>query len=248
MSLNTKLSILFTLLFFSSSLVWFIFPFFNLEPFLVFITGLIAIERIYDTYFKQKFAEWKMEKQNLTYIKSNKKLNAIEGSFKEFSEGVELQLRPQSIKHTPCKLQVYFNQTSLDIRATFDNDLTSKPYYKFDIGYEHEDEFSFEKASNKYFLAQYDIDEDGLDEYIFGVIDGRDIEINVIKFFPPLRDKDLNRRANWSVVERLRADFILPDPPVVEIIDNTIVIQRGHRGFYYKWLFTEQEIADVSYT
>lgn len=244
---SRKLSIIFTLLFFSSSLIWFIFPTFNLEPFLVFVTAALAIERLYDTYFRQKLAEWRTERQDFTYLKSSQKVNAVEGCFQNFSSGIELILRPQSIKHTPNKLEVYFNQTSLDLRATFDNGTTSKPFYKFDIGYESEEEYAFEKVTNKYFLVQYDIDKDGLDEYIFGVIDGRDIEINVIKFFPPLREKDLNRRANWSVVERLRADFILPDPPVVEIIDNTIVIQRGHRGFYYKWLFTEQEVADVSY-
>jgi len=246
LTFNTKLSVLFTLLFFIFAATWFAFPELNLEPLIVLVTAIIAFERLYDSYFKCRLAELLAKKQNYNFINTSKKVNAIEGGFNEFSAGAELELWPQKVKHTPNKIEVYFNQTSLDLRATFENNTTSKPYYKFDIGYNSDEEYALEKVTNQYFLIQYDIDNDGLDEYLFGVIDGKDVEINVLKYFPPLRENDLNRRANWSVIERVRADFIVK-PIVVELNGNTLKIERGHRGFYYKWLFTENEVADVSY-
>ncbi|ARD43798.1 hypothetical protein [Colwellia sp. PAMC 21821] len=245
-SSNTKLSIILTLLFVSSAIIWFAFPKYNLEPWIVLITAVIAVERLYHSHFKLKIKQLFTKKQNYIFLNSDKKINALEGSFDDFSNGVTLKLNDQSLLNTPTEIRIFFNQIGLDMKAYFTNKLTVKPLFKFDIGYYNGKEYRAEKITNNYFILQYDIDNDGIDEFIFGVIDNCDIQINILKYHPPLREEDVVRKANWTILANITAEAIRCTSPKIEIKDNTIKIDRCIRGFYYKWIFTNPEVVDVS--
>lgn len=149
---------------------------------------------------------------------------------------------------SPNKIQVFFNQLSLDLNAEYQNGQRVQLPYKFELGYDKADpEISMEKESNKYFIGQYDFDEDGIDEIIFAVQDNdqadNGISISVIKYFPPSNESYINRKENWELLGFFSAGLLSPCEGVIK--DKSIRFDRGLRGFYYEWTFVKGKFIDT---
>ena len=118
-----------------------------------------------------------------------------------------------------------------------------------DVGYEKVDEPPiFPKKTNEYIVAQFDIDGDGVDELVLGIIDYeeilRDVQLTIYKYHPPLFTEDLNRSQNWQHLGTLTAYGIVGEVKI-ELKSRAVCIPRNHRGFYYKWTLADNKFIDI---
>ncbi|MEZ5477012.1 MAG: hypothetical protein R3E95_05855 [Thiolinea sp.] len=183
------------------------------------------------------------------YIYTKKRIYFIEGDFNKFSDGIKLK-PPRSIyKNQPKSISVYYEQTRLILRVNYgDKDLYLP--YKFDVGYEHDEnhEYSWEKPSNDYILAYIDINDDSLYELFFIVIDksldfGFDIQLNIFQYHPPANRKDLIRKENWSLIGNMKT-FVNTSQVRFEIEKNKIYIISHFRGYYHEWHYVDGGFVD----
>ena len=183
------------------------------------------------------------------YIKTKKKIYFVEGSLEKFSDGVSLK-PPRSIyKNQPKSISVYFEQLRLVLRSLCENKDIYLPY-KFDVGYEYDEnkELSWEKPNNDYILAFIDINDDGLYELFFIVIDksaefGFEVQINVFQYHPPANKKDLPRAENWSLIGNMKAS-INTSEVIFSIEKNKIHITSHFRGWYHEWHYVDGGFID----
>jgi hypothetical protein len=180
-----------------------------------------------------------------SFIKGLK--NAKEFSFKEASTGYDFKTDFPNNELYPKKIQIFYNQTALDIKAIYTNNIRVRLPYSFDVGYESDGEMRWEKVSNKYVLGQYDFDKDGVDEIVFAVQDTKDLEnrigISVIKYFTPRKSNNVNRIENWELLGEFSTGLLSPCEGTIN--DKSIRFDRGLRGFYYEWTFVKGKFVDT---
>lgn len=172
--------------------------------------------------------------------------NGVVLNYKEASNGASyMPLFPNSII-APYKIEIFFNQVSLDIKAEYKNKQRVQLPYEFEYGYDKSDpELILEKTTNKYFMGQYDFDKDKIDEIIFAVQDksADALSVNIIKYHPPMNDKSISKKENWELIGVLSASMLNPIEGVIK--DSSIRFDRGLRGFYYEWTFVKGKFVDT---
>ena len=215
---------------------------------IVFLLVVITLPALYKFELLPWLDKLRIKKNNFAYLLSTKKLNAIEGDFSFFDKGAFLRLNKQGFENYPSTLIVFFEQTDFKLRVDFDG--KDKVYVSpnLKIGYLSDKECSVPKSSNKYFVVQYDIDGDGIDELLYGVIDKEDfqstVEVAVPRYHPPLFSKDVNRPENWERLEDMVAYGVQGDV-IVEIESNSLVIKRNFRDLYFKWAFVDGKVVHL---
>ena len=182
------------------------------------------------------------------YIESYKKIIFIEGSFNKFADGVSLKCIKSSYKNSPQHIKVYYQQNQLILQACFSKKECVKLPYKFKVGNESDGEMVWEKNENDYILAQTDINNDGIYEVLFIVIDkhpdfGFDLQINIFQFHPPANKKDRRRDENWSHIGNLTAHGINVSPKI-EIEKEFIRVKLSYHGCNNEWHYLKGEFID----
>ena len=107
-----------------------------------------------------------------------------------------------------------------------------------------------ERNKNHYILALNDINNDGLNEILFIVINedvenehGFELQINVFQYHPPENKSDIGRKENWSLIGNLKA-FGHAVSPKIEIGKGFIHVKVHFRGFYHEWHYIDGEFID----
>ncbi|SEA01752.1 hypothetical protein SAMN04488051_101352 [Alkalimonas amylolytica] len=178
------------------------------------------------------------------------KLNAVEFTYDDLFRGgaVKLNLVKQSFTNYPKVVRAYFEQSDITFQADFHNGSRTRLEHCFSLGYETGEEYKAPLKSNRYFIAQADIDSDGVEEVILGILDNSsgliDVELQVYKYFPPHFEKDIARQKNWELIGTLKAPGI-SETSLIEIKQGFIKISRNHRDFYHKWVFVDGKATDV---
>jgi hypothetical protein len=228
---------------------WVIFPEQNLEPVIVLLAAFIGIFPL----IKNELIPWseslRLKRKKFSHLNGSSNINGIEPSFDELFQvgGVQLNLVSQGFNQYPVKLSVFFDQIDFRFIAEFNNGKSIELKKRFNIGYEL-DEVSLPLKSNHYVVAQFDIDGDGIDEFILGVIvenSGlKDVQLTIYKFHPPLFEEDLSRAKNLACLGTVEAIGIVGTVNI-ELKKGAITIPRHHRGFYYKWAFVDGRFIDA---
>lgn len=244
-SLNLWLSLVTVLL----AVLWVLYPESNLEPLIVFLLAFISFRPLIRSEFIPWYEHRKATQKNFKIIRGSSKINAIEVSFQELIDNkfTTFNLIKQKFFHYPTEISIFFEQNNFKYVAHFQNGHSIVLKQHFKIGKETEENAFMPKQTNHYFFVQFDIDDDGIDEIIFGLIDKEDlqnVQLTVYKYHPPLLENDLPRAQNWSHIGTITANTILGDVRVL-IEKGTITIPRNLRGFYYKWAFIGEKIADI---
>lgn len=229
---------------------WVLFPGQNLEPVIVLLATSIGIFPL----FKNEFLPWlehkKLSQKKFKYISGCAKINAIEPDFDQLmnSGGVQINLVTQGFSQYPTRLCAFFEQTNFKFNATFYNGNSIELKNCFSIGYETGEETRSPKKSNQYLIAQFDIDNDSIDELILGVIDNdsvsTDVELIVYKYHPPLLEQDVTRVENLECIGTLVAHGVVGNVNI-ELKKGSATIPRNHRGFFYKWAFIDGRPLDI---
>lgn len=222
-------------------LVWLAYPDRNLEPLVVLLLVGVSLVPLYWLEFGPWLDGFKIRRCKFALLESKHKINAIEGDFKKFCDGVNLTLKRQRCENYPVCVKVFFEQTDLRVVAYFRNGEKVDIRPKIKIGYEEEGEVIFPKQTNEYALAQFDIDNDGIDEILLCVVDVEDfqksMQVCVLKYHPPYFYSDVSRMANWQVFERVIAHGVHQDK--ISIDTGSITIRCNFRDFVYKWDFVD---------
>lgn len=232
------------------AVAWVLFPEQNLEPVIVLLAAFTGIFPLVKNELLPWLESRKLRKKKFMFLSGSSKINAFEPSFEELFEvdGVELDLIPQSFSQYPVRLFAFFEQTDFRFKANFNNRKSIELNKCFDIGYDVEEEFKFPKKSNQYIIAQFDVDNDGVDEFILGIIDKdsvlMDVQLTIFKYHPPLLEQDLERVENWEYLGTIKAQGVV-GAVNVELKNGSITIPRNHRGVYYKWTFVDGQIIDI---
>lgn len=230
------------------AIVWVVVPNRNLEPLIVLVISVVALTPFYRSEFLPWIDNLKLQSGKFKYLESKSKLNAIEGDFDEFSNGINLVLRKQRFTNYPIEAAVFFEQIDMQLLVRFPEG--EKLYLRkgIEVGYEPDQEVSMPKLSNRYFLAQFDIDNDGVDELLFGVIDAEDfqntVQISVLKYHPPLYSVDIARAGNWQSFGKLVA-YGVHQSVKVKLAPGTITIARNFRDLEYKWSFIDKKAVYI---
>lgn len=232
----------------SLAIAWFVLPESNLEPIIVIVLSVGAFIPLYLHQIRPRIDAWRFGRRNFKFLASPKVINAIEGSFTEFERGKLLSLKKQKFPNYPLVAKVFFEQTQLRLVVEFSASVMVDLNPSFRIGNHDDDEVCLPKQTNRYFLAQFDVTGNGIDEIIFGVIDtsnGRaDIEVLIFEYHPPYLSSDVWRQENWRTFEGLRANAIDGEPKVI-LEKQVISIPRNFRNFEYKWIYAEQRLMYV---
>ncbi len=233
------------------ALVWVLFPEQNLEPLIVLILALIGLVPLVRSELIPWLEHLRLKRKKLNYLSGSSKINASESTFSEMFDGtpLELKLVKQGFHQYPVTIRAFFEQTDFRFKAYFDKGLSIELRKFFDVGYEKVDEPPiFPKKTNEYIVAQFDIDGDGVDELILGVIDCeeilRDVQLTIYKYHPSLFTEDLNRLHNWQCLGTLTAYGIVGEVKI-ELKSRAVCIPRNHRGFYYKWALADNKFVDI---
>lgn len=171
-------------------------------------------------------------------------------SYKDaFSEAHQIKLLKQKYETYPIAIDFYFNQVKFDLDVLFINDLKVKLPFEFPIGSEQTDAGFLEKESNSYFFGQYDFNNDGIDEIIFGVVavDSDDIPsvaVNIYSYTSPANPKDVTKLKNWTLEYQLVANGILGDVGI-NFQDRSVTIPRNLRGFYFEASWLKDHFVDT---
>ncbi len=189
---------------------------------------------------KEQFSDFRVDKP--VEIKPSdffiKGASGIEISCKQAERGSEYLLCFPVDIIAPKKITVRFEQVGLAFRVVFEENVTVQLPVSFDIGLESGDgEYFFPKNTNEYFIGQYDFDDDGIDEIIIAVKDevlsDNAIQVNVFKYYPPARQEHVYRKENWELMGNFLGGLMFPCE--AKITDNSVRMDRNHRGFYYEW-------------
>jgi hypothetical protein len=221
---------------------WVIFPARNLEPIIVLVITIVALTPYYQSEFLPWLDNFRLRQNGLNFLEAKSRLNAIEGCFDSFSKGVRLKLRRQHFPNYPTEAFVFFEQTDMQLLVEFPKG--EKLYLRkgIEVGYEQGQEVPLPKMSNKYFLAQYDIDGDGIDELLFGVIDVEEfqctVQVSVLKYHPPLFYSDVVRGGNWKIAKGVIA-YGVHSETKIKLEPGSISIARNFKGLVYKWSFID---------
>lgn len=227
------------------ALVWVARPAWNLEPWVVFFTISASSFPIYHYRIRPKLDEWRVSKQSFRSLVVSKPIHALEGNAESFLDGVEFKLNRQPVPNYPEKISVFFRQTRLCAMVLFGDGSQADIDLNFIVG-SIDDECHMPKDTNNYFIAQFDIDADGLDEIIIGVIDEEgpqsSCQLRVCKYYPPFDSNDVQRLENWKYFD-CQAFGIIGNVSI-RITSRSVKIPRNHRDLYFKWLFVDGEQID----
>ncbi|TMP21263.1 hypothetical protein CWC02_01685 [Pseudoalteromonas sp. S2721] len=233
------------------AVTWIFFPEENLEPIIVLMLAIVSIFPLIRSDLIPWFEHIKLQHKNFKSLSGSTKINACELTISEILNGdiLKLNLIKQKFHQYPTKVCAYFEQTDLRFRVYFDKGQSIELPKFFNVGYEEVDEPpSYPKNTNEYIVAQFDIDGDGIDELILGVIDCdeqiHNVQLSVYKFHPPLFAEDLNRIQNWQSLGTLTAHGII-GAVKIELEKGAICIPRNHRDFYYKWTLADSKFIDI---
>jgi hypothetical protein len=222
-------------------LLWFIYPDRNLEPLIVLLLLAVSLTPLYWLEFGPWLDELRIRNCKFSILESKHKLNALEGDFEEFSNGVSLKLKRQKSRNYPTYVKIFFEQTDLRFIAYFKNGEKVDIRPKIEIGYDDGDQLRFPKQSNQYALVQFDIDNDGVDEILLCVIDAdkfqKTMQVCVLKFHSPYFYPDVAREGNWHVFQDVIAYGVHQDKIFLD--SGSITIKRDFRDFVYKWNFVD---------
>lgn len=219
-----------------AALTWLIFPDINLEPLIVFIAAMTGIVPLVRSEFLPWFEHLKLNKRKFSFLTGSSKLNAVEFAFDDLcnGKGVRLNLVKQSFANYPKVACGYFEQSDIAFQVYFHNGSSTRLEHCFSLGYETAEEYKAPLSSNRYFIAQADIDSDGVEEIVLGMLDNSsgliDVELKVYKYFPPFFEKDTARSKNWELIGALKALGIV-ETPLIEIGQGFIKIPRNFRDF-----------------
>jgi hypothetical protein len=233
-----------------AALTWLIFPDINLEPLIVFIAAMTGIIPLVRSEFLPWFEHVKLRKKKFKFLSGSSKLNAVEFAFDDLcnGKGVKLNLTKQFFANYPKVACGYFEQSDISFQVNFHNGSSTRLEHCFSLGYETAEEYKAPLSSNRYFIAQADIDSDGVEEIVLGVLDDKsgliNVELKVYKYFPPYFEKDIARSKNLELIGTLKALGIV-ETPLIEIGQGFIKIPRNFRDFYYKWVFVDGKATDV---
>ncbi len=165
--------------------------------------------------------------------------------------GYKHQLNQADKYFYPAHIHVFFMQVGIFYHGKFPNGISCTLPCNFESGYKiHDDEFRTEKKSNKYFITQWDIDLDGVDEIIVGLLSEEDdaafyqLEINVIKFYPPYFANDIPRSENWKLIGKIQESSINTTPEIY-FVNNSIKIRYHFRGFTAEWHYVKDKFIRV---
>lgn len=223
---------------------WVVLPEAVLEPLIVLVLLLSGFVPIYQHQIRPSWDAYRLKKQGFKYLKGSKPLNAIEGDFANFSNGIKFELQSQSVPNFPIYAQVFFEQTQLRLVVHFNNGDRVDLNPSFNVGNDSDGEVIFPKRSNHYVLAQFDLNADGFDEVIFGVIESLEFESRihmlVFEYHPPFLERDVARFENWQVYGAACAVGVNGDP-VIHLERGTISIPRNFRSMEYKWSFIDNQ-------
>lgn len=232
----------------SLAIAWVVLPNSNLEPIIVLVLSVGAFVPLYLHQIRPRIDAWRLGKRNFTFLASPKVINAIEGSFTDFENGKSLSLKKQKVPNYPLIAKVFLEQTQLRLVVEFGTSVRVDLNPSFHIGNYIGDDVRLPKQTNCYFLAQFDVTGNGIDEIIFGVVDssdGRaDIEVLIFEYHPPYLPSDVGRQENWRRHEGLRATAIDGEPRVV-LEEQAISIPRNFRNFAYKWVYAEHRLMYI---
>ncbi len=144
------------------------------------------------------------------------------------------------------KISFFFAQTEITLR--YNNKSLDDEFgvgymkfleHNFKVGYDKE---GFSKPTNRYLVAQSDLDGDMVDELIIAVFDNNvvysiaGVSINVYK----------QLGHSVKLIGVLTADNILGNP-VIRIYKNKITVLRNLHGFYYQLTLEHGRVIDTSY-
>ncbi|BCD97719.1 hypothetical protein MARGE09_P1920 [Marinagarivorans cellulosilyticus] len=221
---------------------WVIFPDANFEPVIVLLLLVIGFVPIYQHQIHPWWDSYRLQKQGFKYLRGSGPMNAIEGDFAKFSSGLSFRLKSQKVPNYPVYARVFFEQTNLRLEVYFSDGEKVDLSPSFDIGSDTDSEVCLPKESNQYILAQVDLDDDGLDEIVFGVIESLECEskvhVLVFKYHPPYLKKDVGRYENWRIFPAANATGVHGDP-IVHLESGVISIPRNFRSMEYKWAFVD---------
>jgi len=183
---------------------------------------------------------------NKTFIQGLSNVKQL--TFKEASDGYDYFPNFPNNKLCPEKIQIFYNQLALDLKAVYSDKTRVRVPYSFDIGYETDGEMQWERNTNKYLLGQYDFDKDGIDEIVFAVQDNKGSDnglgICIIKYFQPSSRQSISRTQNWEMIGSFSGKMILGEP-IGYILNQSIKIPRNLRGFYYEWTYVKGKFIDT---
>jgi hypothetical protein len=233
------------------AVTWAFFPEENLEPIIVLMLAIVSIFPLVRSDLIPWFEHIKLQQKNFKSLSGSSKINASESTFSKMFDGtpLELKLVKQGFHQYSTTICAFFEQTDFRFKAYFDKGLSIELHKFFDVGYEKVDEPPiFPKKTNEYIVAQFDIDGDGVDELVLGIIDYedilRDVQLTIYKYHPPLFTEDLNRAQNWQHLGTLTAYGIVGEVKI-ELKSRAVCIPRNHRGFYYKWTLADNKFIDI---
>ena len=222
------------------ALAWIIFPEAVLEPIIVLLLLIVGFVPIYQHQIRPFWDAYRLKKQGFKYLSGPRPMNAIEGDFAKFSNGVRFELQSQKVPNCPTYARVFFEQTRLRLVVYFPDGEKVDLNPNFHIGNDCYSEVALPKESNHYVLAQVDLNADGLDEIVFGVIESLDFEsrvhVLVFEYHPPYLKKDVGRFENWRTFAAANAGGV-HGHPVVRLESGAISIPRNFRSMEYKWVF-----------
>lgn len=177
-----------------------------------------------------------------------KGVKGIELSYDKAEKGTDyLPDFPSSIV-SPKKIVVFFEQLGFVFKAVFEDNVQVPLPVNFEIGFDTNDpEIPYAKRTNKYFIGQYDFDDDNIDEIIIAVKheveSDNAIQVNVFKYFPPAKKEFAKRAENWELIGNFIGGLMFPCEAKVN--GKSVRMDRNHRGFYYEWTFVKGKFVDT---
>ncbi|KAB1441373.1 hypothetical protein [Pseudodesulfovibrio senegalensis] len=169
--------------------------------------------------------------------------------FDAAANGKTYALNKAQVEGYPATLDLFYDQVGLVLVVEFEDGVRVRLPYHFDIGYDFDGEVHWERRTNQYAIKQYDLTGDGIDEILFAVVvaDGESmsqVEVNVLRYHPPLMEEDLSRPENWELASSLKADGVMS--PVEIVLDGASVrIPKTRRGFYHELSWCQGKFHDT---
>lgn len=109
----------------------------------------------------------------------------------------------------------------------------------FTIGFGLEGEL---KKGSYLQICEYDFDNDRIPEIIIGIKNELDIQINVIRFHPPVLEKDFIREENWEIIGSFEGFY----PTKAFISNSTVCVWYGSQGLYTEYTHLNNKFIQTS--